>query len=165
MNKRTFLVFGFLVGVGTLQIAAEMLSLPKIKALAAATQVSPAMKVFTAHQGYETHAARFALSWRDVAGAVHELELDPRTYASIEGPYNRRNVYGAALAYGPLLRSDPKLRPMQESVMRYAFCEPGVMRAELGVPSDATNLQIHVRPVRALARPDLELSWEVRCHA
>lgn len=165
MNKRAILVFGFLVGVGSLQIVAEMLTLPKVKALAAATQVSPAMKVFTAHQGYETHAARFALSWRDAKGSVHELQLDPKTYASVRGPYNRRNVYGAALAYGPLLRSDANLRPMQDSVMRYAFCDPGIMRAELGVPSDAVNLQVHITPVRELARHDLELSWEVRCHA
>jgi hypothetical protein len=164
MNKRTLPVFVLLVALGTLQIVAELLTWPKIKALAAATQMSPAMKVFTAHQGYETHAARFALSWRDPDGASRELVLDPQTYANVDGPYNRRNVYGAAFAYGPLLRSDPRLRTMQESVMQYAFCKPGRLRADLGVPSDARELRAHVIPVRKQVRTDLQLSWEIDCH-
>src|SRR5262245_35466813 len=63
MNRRETAVFAFLVTIGTLQMAADVLAMPGLKAIAAATQVSPAMRVFTAHQGYETHAARFRLSW------------------------------------------------------------------------------------------------------
>jgi hypothetical protein len=164
MKARDALVFGFLVALGSLQIAAEALSMPRVKALAAALQVSPAMKVFTAHEGYETHAAHFSLSWRDTGGARHVLELDPTTYAGVRGPYNRRNVYGAAFAYGPLLRADPRLRAMQESVMSYAFCEPGALRTELGIPADTTRLTAHVIPLRRVSRTDLESSWEIRCH-
>ena len=53
----------------------------------------------------------------------------PRLYARSRSlqPSQR---YGAALAYGPLLRVDPKLRPMQESVMQYAFCSPGSLRSD-----------------------------------
>ncbi|HKE94631.1 MAG TPA: hypothetical protein VKB34_10020 [Povalibacter sp.] len=164
MNRRETAVFAFLVTIGTLQMAADVLAMPGLKAIAAATQVSPAMRVFTAHQGYETHAARFRLSWRDPSGAMQELQLDPQSYAAVRGPYNRRNVYGAAFAYGPLLRADPRLRPMQESVMRYAFCSPGALRSELGIPADASELGGQVLPVRKLQRTDLELSWEIHCH-
>lgn len=117
MRIRSMLILVFLVALGCLQIAGDLFGMPKLKGLAAATQVAPAMKVFTAHQGYETHAARFTLSWRDGQGAAHELALTPQTYAAVRGPYNRRNVYGAALAYGPLLRKDPATLRMQESVM------------------------------------------------
>lgn len=164
MKLRHAIVFGSLVSLGTLQIAAEALGMPRLKGLAAATQVSPAMKVFTAHHGYETHAARFALSWRDSDGATRTLALDPQTYAKLDGPYNRRNVYGAAFAYGPLLRDDPKLRPMQESVMYYALCEPGHLRTDFGIPADATHLTAHVIPMRPTSRTDLELTWEIDCH-
>lgn len=164
MKIRCAMVFGLLVGLGSLQIAAETFGMPRLKGLAAATQVSPAMKVFTAHQGYETHAARFMLSWRDRDGVTSLLMLDPRTYAKLGGPYNRRNVYGAAFAYGPLLRSDPKLRQMQDSVMHYALCEPGNLRSEFGIPADATHLTAHVMPVRPIGRTDLELDWEIDCH-
>lgn len=164
MRLRNAIVLGLLVGLGSLQIAADALGMPKVKGFAAALQMSPAMKVFTAHDGYETHAARFALRWRDRYGVTHTLTLDPRSYAKVSGPYNRRNVYGAAFAYGPLLRKDARLRPMQESVMRYALCDPGSLRAELGIPADVTHLAAHVTPVRNPHRTDLELSWEVDCH-
>ena len=160
---RSALVFAFLVALGSMQMVGDVLGMPRLKGFAAATQVAPAMKVFTAHQGYETHAARFALHWTDAAGAERTLQLSPATYRRVQGPYNRRNVYGAALAYGPLLRHDPRTRPMQESVMHYAFCTPGVLRDELGLPSDVRALGVSVQPVRADARADLERSWEVRC--
>lgn len=163
MKPLAVLTFTLLAGVGSLQMVADVAQWPKVKALAAATQVSPAMKVFTAQQGYETHAAQFHLSWQTAAGERQTLLLDPHTYARVAGPYNRRNVYGAALAYGPVLRTEPRLRAMQASVMRYAFCQPGSMRRELGIPSDASDLAVHVTPVRATTRTDLELNWEVRC--
>ncbi len=163
MNRREVAVFVFLVSTGCLQMAGEVLGLPRVKAFAAATQLAPAMKVFTAHQGYETHAARFFITWR-LAGRDHEQQLTPALYARISGPYNRRNVYGAALAYGPLLRRDPKMLPMQSSVMHYAFCAPGSMRAPLGIPGDATRLRVRVEPVRTVATPiHLPLQWEIDC--
>jgi hypothetical protein len=164
MRKRDCLVWLFLVSLGSLQIAADALRLPRVQAVAAALQVSPAMKVFTAHQGYETHAARFSLTWQDGRGEGHGLWLDPESYARVRGPYNRRNVYGAAFAYGPLLRADPRLRPMQESVMRHAFCNPATLRAELGIPPDARDLTAHIAPLRRPERQDLQFEWRVNCH-
>jgi hypothetical protein len=164
MSTRAKSILVLLVALGTLQMFADVLAMPRLKAVFAATQVSPAMKVFTAHQGYETHAARFAIAWIDADGVAQRLAVDPEIYRNVQGPYNRRNVYGAALAYGPLLRADPKLRPMQESVMHYAFCSPGALRSDLGIPRDAANLTIHVLPTRPTARGDLESSWEVDCN-
>lgn len=164
MNTRAKWVFVLLVALGTMQVFADVLAMPRLKAIFAASQVSPAMKVFTAHQGYETHAARFALTWTDADGEAQRLSVDPEIYRNVRGPYNRRNVYGAALAYGPLLRADPKLRAMQQSVMHYAFCAPGKLRSDLGIPRDAENLTMHVLPTRPPQRSDLELSWEVDCN-
>ena len=164
MSLRDRSILVLLVALGTAQALADVLAMPKLKAVFAATQVSPAMKVFTAQQGYETHAARFAVTWVDADGALQRLSIDPSVYRNVRGPYNRRNVYGAALAYGPVLRADPKLRAMQESVMHYAFCSPGSLRSDLGIPRDAAELTIHVLPTRPPERSDLELSWEVDCN-
>ena len=164
MKTRDALVFGFLIALGTLQMAGDVLGAPRLKALGAATQVAPAMKVFTAHQGYETHAARFTLHWQARDGRSGAIVLDPATYRGVAGPYNRRNVYGAALAYAPVLRADPRTRAMQQSVMHYAFCAPGPMRAELGLPADARRFALDVAPRRADARRDLELTFTVDCH-
>jgi hypothetical protein len=164
MSTRAKSILVLLVALGTMQMFADVLAMPRLRAIFAATQVSPAMKVFTAHQSYETHAARFAIAWIDAAGDTQRLSVDPEIYRNVRGPYNRRNVYGAALAYGPLLRADPKLRPMQESVMYYAFCSPGALRSDLGIPREASDLTIHVLPTRPPARLDLEFSWEIDCN-
>ena len=163
MKAKQLLAFCFLVGLGSLQMVGDVFDLPSLKGSAAATQVSPAMRVFTAHRGYETHAARFSLHWQDGNGATRSLPLDPHSYRGVGGPYNRRNVYGAALAYGPILRADPRTRPMQESVMRYAFCSPGGLRQELGIPPQARDLRVGLVPTRADARRDLELEWSIDC--
>jgi hypothetical protein len=164
MNARATLTFILLVALGCMQMAADVLGLPQLKGFAAATQVAPAMKVFTAHEGYETHAARFSVHWRDSVGGMHELPITPEIYKEVEGPYNRRNVYGAALAYGPLLRANDKTREMQASVMRYAFCDPGSISKELRLPDDATQLFVRVTPVRTPLRSDLDYEWEIDCH-
>jgi hypothetical protein len=162
MTRREFVVFAFLIGIGSLQLAGELLGMPRLKAFGAATQVAPAMKVFTAHQGYETHAARFYVGWRDARGELHEHALTPTLYAQLRGPYNRRNVYGAALAYGPLLRTDPKLLAMQTSVLRHAFCAPATLRGPLAIPADAGQIRVRIDPIRP-TRTDLEFTWEIDC--
>lgn len=164
MKGKDACVFAFLIGLGTMQMAADVMGLARVKAVAAALQLSPAMKVFTAHEGYETYAAHFTVHWQGDQGAPQVLRLGPTRQGAIRGPYNRRNVYGAALAYGPLLRRDPRTRVMHDSVMHYAFCRPGALREEFGIPAEATRLRIVVRPVRADARRDLPLSWELPCH-
>lgn len=164
MRKRDALAFAFLLGLGTAQMAGDVFGAPRVKALAAALQVAPAMKVFTAHQGWETHAARFRVRWQADDGRHGTLALDPASYAGIQGPYNRRNVYGAALAYAPVLRADARTRGMQASVMQHAFCSPGTMRAELGLPREARRFVVDIEPVRADARTDLERSFPVDCH-
>lgn len=162
MSARDFAAFTFLIAIGSLQMLGDLLDLPALRGFGAATQLAPAMKVFTAHRGYETHAARFHVGWRDGSGQWVEQALSPALYGNVDGPYNRRNVYGAALAYGPLLRADARGRAMQASVMHYAFCEPASMRAALRIPPDTTRLRVRVEPVRTL-RPELDYSWEIDC--
>jgi hypothetical protein len=164
ITTREAIVFAFLVMLGSMQMAGDVFGAPRLKAFGAATQVAPAMKVFTAHQGYETHAARFTLRWESDDGVAGALVLGPTAYRGVAGPYNRRNVYGAALAYAPLLRADSRTLGMQESVMRYAFCTPAPMRAELGLPAGAHRFALEIAPLRADARRDLELGFVVDCH-
>jgi len=125
----------FLLILGLAQIAGDLLGILPLKGIAAATVASPAPKVFSAVRGLETYSTRFFIEW-DGGGA----ELTPEVYSRMRGPYNRRNVYGAALAGGPKLP-----RPMWEAVFRHGFGPDGPLRAEFGLPSDATNVCVIVR--------------------
>jgi hypothetical protein len=121
------------------------LSVPALKGLGAATVASPAPKVFSSVQGLETYSTRFFLEWIDSDGSARSLELTPEVYSRIDGPYNRRNVYGAALAYGPILSTDPNARRMFEAVSVNALCGDSGLLRELGIDPSRIKGPLRVR--------------------
>ncbi len=116
-----------------------------LKGVGAATTASPAPKVFSAVRGLETYSTRFYLEWRDRAGQEHSLLLTPELYARLRGPYNRRNVYGAALAYGPVLATDERTQPMFRAVVHYALCGDAPLLRELGIDPATVAGPVRVR--------------------
>jgi hypothetical protein len=126
-------------------MAGDLCGLPVLRGIGAATVASPAPKVFSAVRGFETYSARFSLEWTSHDGAAHSLELTPEVYARLAGPYNRRNVYGAALAYGPVLSTDPQTRPMFQAVTSYALCGEAPLLRELGINPTGISGQVRIR--------------------
>jgi len=144
----------FLLVIGLLQMAGDMLRIPQVKALAAATAASPAPKVFSSAQGLETFSSDFYVEWKDRNGAPHATKLTPEMYSRIRGPYNRRNVFGAALSYAPVLAGDPRTRPMYDAVVGYAFCGPAPLLRETGIdPTDLSEPAV----IRLVPRSDTRL--------
>ena len=122
-----------LLSVGLMQMTGELFRWPALKGIGAATVASPAPKVFSAVRGLETYSTHFFIEWTDRQGLTHSLRLTAEVYARLRGPYNRRNVYGAVLAYGPVLKTDPRSRPLFDAVANYALHgEPPLLR-ELGI--------------------------------
>jgi hypothetical protein len=134
-----------LLALGLLQMAGDILRLPTLRGIAAATAASPAPKVFSAVRGLETYSTRFFLEWTDTGGGGHGVEMTPERYRLLLGPYNRRNVYGAVTAYGPILMTDARTRPMFESVSRYALCGRAPLLRELGVDPSTVRGAIRIR--------------------
>jgi hypothetical protein len=160
-------VFAFLIIVGCLQVAGDLLKLPALKAFSLALQVSPAPKVFTAQEGFETYSSNFYLDWTDLQGKKHSFHITPKEYYhGIRGPYNRRNAYGAALSYGPVLYANPKTRPMFESVAHYALCGDAPALKELGIDSKTISGPITIRLEPRQKLPEnhtWKLSHEISC--
>lgn len=141
-----------LVILGVAQMAGDLTGVVALKALAAATGASPAPKVFSAVNGLETYSTRFFLD------LGHErVELTPEVYARIRGPYNRRNVFGAALAYAPVL--PPALR---DPVVRYALCDDAPLLGEIGVRATRTPA-IELEPLPGTTLGDLPRRFEAPC--
>jgi hypothetical protein len=128
----------FLLVIGLLQMTGDLLRVPEVKGLAAATGASPAPKVFSSIKGLETFSSDFYIEWTDRNGVAHSVKLTPEIYSRIQGPYNRRNVFGAALSYAPVLAKDPRTRPMYDAVIRYALCGRAPLLSEIGL--DPTDL-------------------------
>lgn len=154
-----------LIVVGLAQMAGELARSPALKAIAAATGASPAPKVFSAVKGLETYSTRFFLEWHDRTGQPHTVALTPELYSRLRGPYNRRNVYGAVLAYGPVLWTDPRGRPMFDAVARYALCGEAPLLSELGLDPAAVGGRVRLRlePRSGSNLGDLPLTLEPRC--
>jgi hypothetical protein len=101
----------------------DLTGFSELRGIAAATGASPAPKVFSSVQGLETYSTRFYFEWPD-----GRVELTPELYSRVRGPYNRRNVYGAALAYAPILPG-----ALRDPVMRHALCGRAPLLGELGL--------------------------------
>jgi hypothetical protein len=161
MNKAAIL----LLVTGLLQITGDLFNSPLLKGLGAATAASPAPKVFSAVRGLETYSTRFFLEWTDTDGVEHSLQLTPGVYARIKGPYNRRNIYGATLAYGPILSADPRWRRMFEAVSTYSLCGEAPLLRELGVDPATVSGAVRVRlePLPGTDLGNLRPVLEVPC--
>lgn len=119
--------------LGLLQMSGDVLGIPALKGLGMATAASPAPRVFSSIRGLETYSTRFFLEWRGQDGAVHSLPLKPEVYGRLRGVYNRRNAYGAAMAAGPVLVTDPQTRRMFDAVLSYTLCGDTAVLRELGI--------------------------------
>lgn len=166
MTFREVSVAALLISIGCAQMAGDVLHIPLLRAFGAAIGASPAPKVFTAQGGFETYANRFFLEWQDASGQRRILELTPETYSGIQGPYNRRNVYGAVFSYAPVLEASPVTRPMFRTVLKRAFCRKHPVYTEIGVPADAAQgtVRIRLEPRKPGESRRFALSHEVRCN-
>lgn len=154
-----------LLALGLLQMTSDLLHLQALKAFSSATAASPAPKVFSSVRGLETYSTRFLVEWTDIRGRFHSVEITPERASGLRGPYNRRNVYGAVLAYGPVMQSDPRLRPMFDSIAQHALCGDAPLLRELGIDPRGLHgpARIRLEPRSDAQLGNLPLTVEPNC--
>ena len=166
---RTKLSALFLITVGSLTMLGDLLGIEAIKGLGLATHASPAPKVFTSHQGFETFSPQFQLSWKDTDGRFYQTILTREHYKNRAGPYNRRNTYGAAISYGPVLSANPSTQGMLDSASHFAFCRDNNLINELmGSNVEAgTTIKIAILPrpsqQRYIEDGNWTLTFDIEC--
>jgi hypothetical protein len=94
--------------------------------------------VFSSVRGLETFSTGFRVAWRRADGRTGSLDVTPAEAGRLAGPYPRRNVYGAVLAYGPVLLADPRTEPLFRSVAERALCGDAPVLGELTGETFAT---------------------------
>jgi hypothetical protein len=146
--------------MGTLHMVADLLHLPNVKAVTAAWGAFPAPKVFSTVDGLETFSSQFIIRWKDRHFMHHQKEITPLVAANLKGPYNRRNVYGAVLAYGPILSQNKDLCPLYESILTYAISHKCTFLEELGIDRSTIKgeIIIEVVPANGKKLPHLQLT-------
>ena len=133
-----------LIALGSLQMLGLVLGLPALRGLGVASTAAPLPLVFSHFRGVETFALDFTVHLDLADGATWSAAVTPALYARIAGPYNRRNVYGAAFAYGPALNA-PGERALWQGVLRYGFCRPGPLLREFQVGGEAVQVRVIAR--------------------
>ena len=143
MKSSNLLCIGILV-LGSTAMLGHCLKLPWMKGIGLASCVAPYTKVFCTAEcnasgdEFESFAAKFFLRYEH-NGVWEELTMTPEIYANLEGSYNRRNVYGAVIAYGPALPKE-----MSERTLDYALLDPGHVAKELGLPVPLSSYEVKI---------------------
>jgi hypothetical protein len=136
MNWRNTAAAGLLL-IGSTQMIGDLIGNRALKGIGAASAVAPSPKVFCDINGLEPFASTFVITIKDQE--TFSVPITPELYARLTGPYNRRNVYGAAIAGAPLLPAT-----MRQSVLAYAFAPQGPLGQELGLTEKShATLAIH----------------------
>lgn len=128
-----------LCAVGLLQIAGELFGLRALKGIGAASVVAPFPKVFSDVNGLEPFASEFTLEVETAPGQWSGSPITPELYRRLTGPYNRRNVYGAALSYAPRLPDD-----LWQAVFCYGLGAQGPLRTELELPEHPVRIRVRI---------------------
>lgn len=143
--KRSNVLALALLAFGLSAMAGEVLKISALKGIGLASCAAPYTKVFSeattsdGSETFETFAAKFILHYETSDGDERSIHITPELYQKLKGPYQRRNVYGAILAYGPALSKD-----VQQRTFDYAVDSPGALRKELSIPENATNLSVEM---------------------
>lgn len=132
-------LYVLVVAAGLMQIAGYLTRNSSIKGLGAAIASSPLPIVFTEVKGVETFASEFHIEYTGADGSRKSLLVTPEMYSRLQGPYNRRNIYGAAISYGPVLPE-----ALWGSVLEYGICRKTLIK-ELGIPETASDITIRIK--------------------
>ncbi len=128
-----------LILLGLLQAIGHVFNSQKIKGLGLLTAASPLPIVFTEVKGVETFASDFYLVWEEENNQKDSLKITSKIYSKLKGPYNRRNVYGAVISYGPVL---PKEKII--SILNYGLCTDQSLLKEMGLSGNEKNIFIRI---------------------
>ena len=142
-NTRKTIVWLFLVW-SLIAIIGYIFKIDALRGLGLAYQVSPLPVVFSDVNGFETFSADFKIELQfvpsvDTTPSPTTYVIDPQFYSQLKGPYNRRNVYGAAISYGPRLPEK-----VWKSILKFGLCSHGPLARESEIQHEIGSATISV---------------------
>lgn len=135
MRKALYII---VILIGFLQTIGHVTGIKIIKSLGVVTAASPLPIVFTEVKGIETFASDFYIQWTNELNEIERVQMTPEIYSRLKGPYNRRNIFGAAIAYGPVLPET-----IWSPILNYGICN-GILQEELEIPFDENSFSIEI---------------------
>ncbi len=126
--RNQFLVI-LVLAIGSLQLVGYLTGVESVRKIGQLTAASPLPLVFSHFRELETFSPKFSvlLGTDGTREASEVISITPQNYSLLAGPYNRRNVYGVAFAYGAVLQQEQE-RALVQSVLCYGFRDGGPVR-------------------------------------
>lgn len=139
--KNTFrnILYIFLILAGSLQVIGYLTGVQALRGLGQAFTFSPLPIVFTEVKGIETFASEFELEYITESSDTVSINITSEVYSKFKGPYNRRNIYGAAFAYGPILPE-----AIRTTILKNGFCGIQFLKDDLGIKEGIKKAVIHI---------------------
>ena len=125
----------FLIFIGCLQPLGYIFNSDVVRGLAFATVASPSPLVFSVFKGVETFSTTFEMTTRWPNGTQQTQMMTPALYGKLEGPYNRRNVYGVIFSHGPFFDTEQMIT-LRQQVLKHGICNGGSLIREFGLGTE-----------------------------
>jgi hypothetical protein len=132
--KRSNILAILLLVLGFTQFFGGWFGIKPLKGFGASLAMAPYTKVFSDVDGLETFASEFRIYTKN-GDYWNWITITPEIYGKLTGSYNRRNVYGAAISYGPKLPED-----LRRQIFTYALKTPGNLRKEINIPEGQSHV-------------------------
>ncbi len=149
------ILYYLVIAIGLLQTIGYLSQIEIIRHLGILTSASPLPIVFTEVNGVEGFAADFYFQWTKDDGSLEKVKITPELYSKLKGPYNRRNILGAAIAGGPML---PKT--MWDPILNYGLCND-ILTNELELEIDKESFLLFIK-TRTKGKSD-EWTFKTEC--
>lgn len=159
MKKTEKFFSGLVILIGSLSMLGSVLSVDAVKGIGIMTTASPMPLVFSKFKGVENFSSDFFMDIRFKDGETTSFMITPEMYSRSTGPYNRRNPYGAVLAYGPML-TKPNEMNLRDQVMEYSACGKGTFMREIGIEKPIEHINVTVKS-KTIAKP--VWNFQVNC--
>ena len=160
------LKFGILMLIGCLSTIGLIFNSPTIRGIGFMTGSSPLPFVFSHSNGYETFSttydhiltpkkgslqtldfvnnfdADFTTIFDENNNMLMSIEMDHKFYENLDGPYNRRNMIGVILSYGPFFDKENMIE-IRDQVLNWGLCEDHLL-PEVGIDLNVGQADIIV---------------------
>ena len=160
MTKLEKLFSGLVILIGSLSMIGTITMMDPVKGIGFMTTASPLPLVFSKFRGVENFSSDYYMDVRFKDGETTSFKVTPEIYERAKGPYNRRNPYGAVLAYGPMLNKPNELI-LRDKVMQYSACGQGTFMREIGISKPIEHINVTVKS-KTVAKP--VWNFEVNCN-
>ena len=161
MTKKEKFFSGLVILIGSLSMLGTVSGLDPVKGIGFMSTASPLPLVFSKFRGVENLSSDYYMDIRFRNGSTQSMKITPEIYDRAKGPYNRRNPYGAVLAYGPMLTKSNEII-LRDNVMEYSACGKGSFMREIGVTEPIEHINVTVKS-KTVAKP--VWNFEVNCEA